>query len=236
MDGWDADALKSLRGAVYRRDGSVVVELLRGRLTYDVLQLSGDGLFDAITQGVEGANELAAQCAVALRERWWDGDEELADQLEAATGRGVTPLLRPLPVDLEELASHMEGDPMWGGCRINLETGECWPWSDELQDDEQDDEEEDDEDRWLYVEPVGSRAGYRDMEVFIATVRDPDIADRLEIAIDGRGAFHRFKDVLSRWPEELARYYQISGERQRGRARACLADKGYRPVGPRACT
>jgi len=43
------------------------------------------------------------------------------------------------------------------------------------------------------------------MELFIGTVRDPGRADRLEIAISGRGAFRRFKDVLGRWPGELDR-------------------------------
>jgi hypothetical protein len=73
----------------------------------------------------------------------------------------------------------------------------------------------------------GSRDGYRDMELFIGTVSDPGRADRLEIAISGRGAFRRFKDVLGRWPGELDRWYAFSAERQRGRARAWLADAGY---------
>ncbi len=77
----------------------------------------------------------------------------------------------------------------------------------------------------------GSHDGYRDMELFIASVEDPAIADRLEIAITGKGAFRRFKDVLSRWPEELERYYLLRNERQRGRARAWLAAAGYRPAG-----
>src|SRR5579863_6042416 len=72
-----------------------------------------------------------------------------------------------------------------------------------------------------------SRDGYRDMERFIGTVRDPGRADRLEIAISGRGAFRRFKDVLARWPGELDRWYAFSAERQRGRARAWLANAGY---------
>jgi hypothetical protein len=59
-------------------------------------------------------------------------------------------------------------------------------------------------------------------------VQDREMADRLEIAIAGKGAFGRFKDVLS--PEELARYYQLSDERKRGRARAWLAAEGYRPT------
>ena len=57
--------------------------------------------------------------------------------------------------------------------------------------------------------------------------RDWGRADRLEIAISGRGAFRRFKDVLARWPGELDRWYAFSAERQRGRARAWLADAGY---------
>jgi hypothetical protein len=229
---WDAEAVKALRAAVYRGDGSVV-EVVRGRLTDDVLQLAGDGLLDAIAQGVEGAVELGRQCVAALRERWWEGDEELADQLEAALGQGATPLLRPLAVDAEELASFLEGDPLMSGGRIDLKTGEVWPYSPMFDEMGEDDEDDEDEDRWLYVRSEGSRDGYRDMELFIATVQHPDIADRLEIAISGKGAFRRFKDVLARWPEELDRYYLLSGERQRGRARAWLAAEGYRPTGAR---
>jgi hypothetical protein len=69
------------------------------------------------------------------------------------------------------------------------------------------------------------------MELFIATMEDPATIDRLQIAITGTGAFRRFKDVLSRWPQELQRYYQLSNERQRGRARAWLAAEGFRPAG-----
>ena len=65
--------------------------------------------------------------ARALRERGWDGDDELADQLGALLGTSPTPLLRPLPVDLEELAGVLEGDPMFGGGRVDLLTGQVWP-------------------------------------------------------------------------------------------------------------
>jgi Uncharacterised protein family (UPF0158) len=227
MGDWDKEAVEELRGAVYRGDS--VVELVRGRLTDDVLQLAGDGLLHAVAQSIPGADELAAQCAAALRDRLWWGDEELADQLEAAVGQGATPLLRALPIDLAVLASFLEGDLLYGKARIDLKTGQVWPRGlDYDSDDDADDEVE--EDRWLYVESQGSRDGYRDMERFIATVKDPEIADRLQIAITGKGAFRRFKDVLARWPEELARYFLLCEERQRGRARAWLAGKGYRPA------
>lgn len=100
---------------------------------------------------------------------------------------------------------------------------DCWP---ESADYEVGDENED---RWLHVECIGAHDGYSDMELFIATVEDPDIADRLKIAISGKGAFRRFKDVLSRWPEELQRYFLFANERQLGRARAWLAAAGYSP-------
>jgi hypothetical protein len=224
---WDDEAVTALRMAVYNAEGSVV-GVVRGRLTEQVLQLAGDGLLDALAKDVEGAVELAAQCAAALRERCWDGDEDLADQLQAALGRGATPLLRALPVDLEELASLLEGDPLFGSGRIDLRSGACWP---DNVDDGGDDGDEDDEDRWLHVACLGSREGYRDMELFIAKVEDPALVERLQTAITGKGAFRRFKDVLSCWPHELQRYYLLSNERQRDRARAWLAAEGFRPAG-----
>jgi hypothetical protein len=82
---WDGDDFRELRGAVYRADGSVV-ELVRGRLTDDVLQVAGDGLLEAISRKVNGATDLAAECSAALRKRGWEGDDELADQLDASLG------------------------------------------------------------------------------------------------------------------------------------------------------
>ncbi|MGH8987797.1 MAG: UPF0158 family protein [Acidimicrobiales bacterium] len=66
------------------------------------------------------------------------------------------------------------------------------------------------------------------MEDFIATVNDGGRVDRLGIAIDGRGAYRRFKDTISRWPDEQERWYRFSDERKRGRAREWLSLAGYR--------
>jgi Uncharacterised protein family (UPF0158) len=240
MESWlmiDGKQRGQVRGAVYRGDGAEVVALVRaGHLLDDddALQLIGDGLVAALAERIEGAAEFAADCAAKLRERSWVGDEELADQLEAMLGTRPTPMLRPLPVDLEQLADLLEGDPMAEGGRIDLRTGEIWPRPaiDYARDIGEEDEDGDDEERWLWVEYEGSHHGYRDMERFIGTRTDPDWADRLSIAIQGRGAFRRFKDVLSRRPEELDEWFAFSEERQRGRARAWLADAGYR-VTPR---
>src|SRR5262249_45185394 len=149
MSQWDANAVKELHAAVFRGDGVSIVEVVRGRLTDDVLQLAGDGLLHAVAEGVRDATVLAARCAAALRERCWEGDEELADQLEAALNVGATPMLRPLPVDLEQLASLLEGDPRYGGGRINLKTGDCWPEEPYYDSERLDEDEDDGDDRWL---------------------------------------------------------------------------------------
>jgi Uncharacterised protein family (UPF0158) len=139
-------------------------------------------------------------------------------------------MLRALPVDLEELGGILEGDPLSVGGRIDIRTGEVWPQAaiEYVLETGEEDEEIADPERWLPVHGEGSREGYRDMELFIASVEDPGRAERLAIAIRGRGAFRRFKDELVRWPGELERWHAFSEERQRGRARSWLAASGYR--------
>ncbi len=229
--------MTQLRGATYRCDGVAVVALARDPdRPPGVLQLLGDGLAMALGQRVDAARPAAAECVAALRERGWVGDAELADQLDALAGSGPVPMLRPLAVDLEQLADLLEGDPMHVGGVVDLRTGEVWPQSsiEYLREggDDIDAPDFEDPDRCLWVHGEGSRDGYRDMVRFIDTVDDGDRADRLGIAVQGRGAFRRFKDVLARWPGELDRWYEFSNERQRGRARAWLADAGYRVVTP----
>ncbi|NCL76583.1 hypothetical protein AIIKEEIJ_04064 [Rhodococcus sp. YH1] len=226
--GWDEHAVRALRAALHTSTDTVL-ELVRGRPADAVLQLIGDALVAAVDDRLPGAREVATRCAAALHVRGWTGDAELADQLEAALAR-ATPTLRPLPVDLDELSSQLEGDVVYGGGRLDLETGHTWPAMviDEMSDDDADG----DPDRWLFVECVGSRPGYRDMEVFLDSVADPALAEQLRIALGGRGAFRRFKDVLSQSPNEFHRYRLFSDERRAGRARAWLTDQGYR-VRPR---
>jgi hypothetical protein len=181
-------------------------------------------------QRVDGAAELAHDLVVALRQRGWDGDDELADQLDAQLGSGPTAMLRAVPVDIEELAGILEGDPLTAGGRIDIVTGEVWPQAAieyALETGEEDEDTADDPERWLLVHGEGSGEGYRDMELFIASVEDPGRAERLARAIEGRGAFRRFKDEIARWPGELERWHALSEERQRGRARSWLTTAGY---------
>ena len=62
-------------------------------------------------------------------------------------------------------------------------------------------------DRFLRVDPASSREQYRWMERFVASVADQALRERLLVAIDGKGAFRRFKDVLLAFPAERERWF-----------------------------
>ena len=223
---------RQLRSAVYRGDGAAVVRLL-GSDGEPSLQLAGDGMAIALGQQVDGARELAADCIASLRERDWIGDTELADQLDGLAGTGPIPMLRPLTVDLETLSEILEGDPVTAGGALDLHTGEVWHRSVVEDGGDVEAPDLDDTDRFRWVDG-DSRDGYRDMVDFIDTVPDQHLRDRLGGAIRGRGAFRRFADTLRRESEdELSRWVEFADERKRGRARAWLADVGYRVVSGR---
>jgi Uncharacterised protein family (UPF0158) len=61
--------------------------------------------------------------------------------------------------------------------------------------------------RYLRVDPASSREQYRWMERFVASVSEPALRERLLVAIDGKGAFRRFKDVLLAFPAERERWF-----------------------------
>src|SRR4029078_3149345 len=50
------------------------------------------------------------------------------------------------------------------------------------------------------------------MEWFVSSVSDQPLRERLLIAIDGKGAFRRFKDVLLAFPAERARWFAYLSE------------------------
>ena len=228
------DSRRDLRSAIFRADGHNILGVLEAGAWDEVLQLAGDGILLGLTQEVDGAPALARSCAAKLQARGWEGDDILANQLAAFLGEAPDPNLRPVPIDLEELSDVLEGDDTFGAGGIDLVTGQVWPGSalDYAQETGEELPELEDPERWLYVECQGSHDGYGDMEAFISTVNNPDLGERLAIAITGKGAFRRFKDVLSRRPEELERWFVFSGERRRGRARAWLTSAGIVAVPP----
>lgn len=65
---------------------------------------------------------------------------------------------------------------------------------------------------FMRIDPCPSREQYRWMELFVATVTEPELQRRLMIAIDGKGAFRRFKDVLLSHPGERERWFNYRAQ------------------------
>lgn len=83
---------------------------------------------------------------------------------------------------------------------------------------------------YLRVDPVSSREQYRWMERFIATVDEPDLRNKLVRAIDGKGAFRRFKDVLMSFPVDRERWFTFRSERLRACMETWLEAHGIQAV------
>ncbi len=84
--------------------------------------------------------------------------------------------------------------------------------------------------RYLRIEAVSSREQYRWMERYIPTVEDPKLRERLEVSIDGKGAFRRFKDVLMAFGPERERWFTYRSERLRTFMEAWLAAHNIKAV------
>jgi len=84
--------------------------------------------------------------------------------------------------------------------------------------------------RYLRIDPVSSREQYRWMERFIATVEDEELRRRLNVAIDGKGAFRRFKDALVSHPVDRERWFAFRSERLRSCMESWLTAHGVRAV------
>ncbi len=83
---------------------------------------------------------------------------------------------------------------------------------------------------YLRIEPVSSREQYRWMERFIPMVEDAELRGRLTQAIDGKGAFRRFKDVLMSYADERERWFSFRSERLRTFMEAWLSAHALKPV------
>jgi hypothetical protein len=102
-----------------------------------------------------------------------------------------------------------------------METGEILFISDYMDDEEVGrlrDKIGENPDRYKPIPKAESHEGYEDMEDFIATAEDEHLRELLEVAINGKGAFRRFKDVLARYPEERERWFHLKYNKLEERA------------------
>jgi hypothetical protein len=85
--------------------------------------------------------------------------------------------------------------------------------------------------RFVEIPKVDSWEGHEDMAAFIETVSDRHVRELLQAAIEGKGAFRRFKDVLAKSPQERERWFQFRDARMNERALDWLDGEGIQPLG-----
>ncbi len=134
---------------------------------------------------------------------------------------------KTLKINLDELCLAMEDSSYEHEYYLDLETGEILFISDYMDDEETGklkDQVEEESDRYERIPEAESHEGYQDMVEFIATVKDEHLAELLEVAINGKGAFRRFKDVLLNYPEERESWFQFKDDRMEEKALEWLDD------------
>jgi hypothetical protein len=127
-------------------------------------------------------------------------------------------------VDLADLAQALEDHSYRHSWWFDADTGAIELWSDDIGDD--DDRDHPEERGLIAIEPLQSGEAWQDMADFAAAVPDPEVRRRLERAIEGRGAFRRFKDELLDHPQMREAWFALADVRAERRALRWLADEG----------
>ena len=157
--------------------------------------------------------------------------------------------MKKLPVDIGEIAGMIDSEFHEDGYYLDLQTGKVVIVPSELlyrefedADDPLDLPEWEKElvplakevqagsDRYKPLPEADSRESYHDMELFTGTVDDPSLRERLEDALDGRGAFSRFRRVLDHHDVERERWYKFKDEAMARRVRDWLRDLDIEPL------
>ncbi len=149
-----------------------------------------------------------------------------ADQ---GSSRGPATELKPVPIDWEALEDAFENNAPEVHSYLHLVTGEVLRVVDGIADPEMHARIASDA-HYMRVDPVSSREQYRWMERFIPMVDEAELQGRLTAAIDGKGAFRRFKDALMAFGPERERWFAFRSERLRVFMEAWLAAHGLYAV------
>lgn len=137
--------------------------------------------------------------------------------------------LKDVPVDWEALEDAFENNAPEVHSYLHLVTGEVLRVVDGVADPSMHVRISSDN-NYLRIDPVSSREQYRWMERFIPLVDETDLRGKLTQAIDGKGAFRRFKDVLMSYGAERERWFTFRSERLRTFMEAWLSAHAIRAI------
>lgn len=162
--------------------------------------------------------------------------------------------MKRLPIDLDDLVTAMQTHLDESTHYLDTETGKIelvdHDLVSRLQDAGDDEEAESDLDvpdwekpllpvaraiaaedpRYVPLPEPDPHADYKLMSRFAARVEDAHARQRLEDALDGRGAFSRFRRVLGDYPELRDEWRTLQDEATRADALAWLAKLGIEPA------
>jgi len=157
--------------------------------------------------------------------------------------------MKKLPVKVDELAFSMSFNSYGAIDYFDTETGELVNIPVELQNFDFDDELAikrlpdwmkeilpaakeiaEETGRYYAVPQIPSYEIYNLMEEFAETRPDDRLRNKLFRALNGRGAFRRFKDVLYDYPEERDRWFGMEEEYLEQQAREWLEQLGIEAV------
>ena len=133
-------------------------------------------------------------------------------------------LLTVAMTDVQMLAEALDdggSDTTWWFHPVSGDVRESGDWCDGFDDDELQDQ------GWIVVHPNRGRASFEDMSTFAQAVGDVRARDVLLVALEGKGAFRRFRDALRTLPDLRDQWHIWSDARSESRAVRWLLDEGH---------
>lgn len=121
-------------------------------------------------------------------------------------------------VDLDALVEALEDHSDFLRWFVDPASGEVVAWSEDF------DAPNPEEHGAVFVPPIPSSEAYGDLRDFVAQVPERRAQDLLSRAIEGRGAFRRFKDTLFAFPHLRDSWFAFHDTRMRRRAIQWLSD------------
>ncbi len=129
-------------------------------------------------------------------------------------------------INIDDLIIALEASDGEGEWQLDLTDGAVVPLYGDLTDYEPElaDAIVNEPERFLPIDPIGSREAFRIMEDFVETLPAGAPADRLAFALGQRRPFRRFKDELFEWPHIREQWFRFHRARMCELAQAWLAD------------
>jgi hypothetical protein len=159
--------------------------------------------------------------------------------------------MKKLKVDIDEIAFTMEtSDEFESITLFDTETGEIVSIPNELMSAVESNDEEamqdlpdwekdlieiaenicnDESGRFVDIPRKPLYEAYNLMVEFAGSVKNKRLREKLEIALDGKGAFRRFKNVIADYPDEEKKWFAFKDKRMREDVIEWLYDLGIEP-------